>query len=47
MKTLELKIKGGAAELVVGTLSPDELDRMHEVMKENDLAEEEQDGTFD
>ena len=40
MKTIEIEISGAASEIVVGSLSKDDLNRIHKVMKDNDLAEE-------
>ena len=42
MKTLEIEIKGTASEVVVGSLSREELSRIHEVMRENDLVDDDQ-----
>lgn len=44
MKTLEIEISGSASEIVVGSLSKEELSRIHKVMKENDLEDE---GAYD
>ena len=40
MKTIEIDISGAASEIVVGSLSKEELSRIHKVMKENDLEDE-------
>lgn len=42
MKTLEIEIRGTASEVVVGSLSKEELNRIHEVMRENDLVDDDQ-----
>lgn len=42
MKILEIEIKGTASEVVVGSLSREELSRIHEVMRENDLVDDDQ-----
>lgn len=40
MKTIEIEINGAASEVVVGSLSKEELNRIHKVMKENDLVDD-------
>ncbi|MFT6937284.1 MAG: hypothetical protein ACJA1N_001584 [Saprospiraceae bacterium] len=40
MKTIEIEISGAASEIVVGSLSKEKLNRIHKVMKENDLEDE-------
>lgn len=40
MKTIEIEISGAASEVIIGSLSKEELNRIHEVMKENDLGED-------
>ena len=37
---LEIEINGAASEVVVGSLSKEELNRIHKVMKENDLVDD-------
>jgi hypothetical protein len=43
MKTIEIEISGAASEIVVGSLSKEELSQIHKVMKDNELMEEEDD----
>jgi hypothetical protein len=43
MKTIEIEISGAASEIVVGSLSKEALSRIHKVMKENELMEEDDD----
>lgn len=40
MKTLEIEINGTASEVVVGRLTKEELNRIHQVMQKNDLIDE-------
>ncbi|MFT6937285.1 MAG: hypothetical protein ACJA1N_001585 [Saprospiraceae bacterium] len=43
MKIIEIEISGAASEIVVGSLSKEELSQIHKVMKDNELMEEEDD----